>query len=210
MRKLSIRGIDFTSTHVSVTLGDGRILHDRLSRHPDLLKATATQRLDWALLDDGLVSWPHLGDKVTLDTRWLLWEELCKQANDEAKAKGFKLDELPPRSRQIIALWRLEADGYNGGFMQFFCNWGEENCRIALSALQAIGADATYAIVARQRAILERTKDHPDLKSYEDIWNLLTAEEQDEIGGKLDPAFWKAGDEIPKLAALYYGEPPHG
>jgi hypothetical protein len=57
--------------------------------------------------------------------------------------------------------------------MQFFCNWGEANCRIALSALQAIGADATYAIVARQREIPERAKNHPNLKSYDDIWNLL-------------------------------------
>lgn len=206
MRNLSVSSIDFTKTHVSVALGDGRILHDRLSRNPELLKASATQRSEWTLLDDGLVSWPHLGDKVTLDTRWLLWEALCKQANDEAKAKAFKLDELPPRSREIVALWRLEADGYNGGFMQFFGNWGEENCRIALSALQAIGADATYAIVARQREILERIKDHPDLKSYEDLWSLLTKEEQGEIGDKLDPEFWKAGDEIPRLAALHYCE----
>lgn len=206
MRKLSVSGIEFTETHVSLTLGDGRILHEKLSRNPDLLKASTQQRLEWKLRDDGLVSWPHLGDKVTLDARWLLWEELCKQANDEAKAKGFKLDELPPRSQEIVALWRLEADGYNGGFMQFFCNWGEANCRIALSALQAIGADATYAIVARQREILERPKDHPGLKSYDDIWNLLTKEEQHEIGGKLDPEFWEAGDEIPKLAALHYYE----
>lgn len=206
MRTLSISSIEFTETHVSVTLGDGRILHEKLSRNPDLLKASAKQRLEWKLLDDGLVSWPHLGDKVALDARWLLWEELCKQANDEAKAKGFKLNELPPRSQEIVALWRLEADGYNGGFMQFFCNWGEANCRIALSALQAIGADATYAIVARQREILERSKDHPELKSYDDIWNLLTEEEQQEIGGKLDREFWEAGDEIPKLAALHYYE----
>ena len=206
MRTLSISSIEFTDTHVSLTLGDGLSLHDRLSRNPDLLKASTQQRLDWKLLDDGLVSWPHLGEKVTLDARWLLWEELCKQANDEAKAKGFKLEELPPRSQEIVALWRLEADGYNGGFMQFFCNWGEANCRIALSALQAIGADATYAIVARQREILERPKAHPGLKSYDDIWNLLTKDEQREIGDKLDPEFWEAGDEIPKLAALYYYE----
>ena len=206
MRTLSVSSIEFNETHVSVTLGDGRILHEKLSRNPDLLKASSQQRLEWKLLDDGLVSWPHLGGKVTLDARWLLWEELCKQANDEAKAKGFKLDELPLRSQEIVALWRLEADGYNGGFMQFFCNWGEANCSIALSALQAIGADATYAIVARQREILERSKDHPELKSYDDIWNLLTREEQQEIGGKLDREFWEAGDEIPKLAALHYYE----
>ena len=206
MRTLSIRSIEFTETHVNLTLGDGRTLQEKLSRNPDLLKASAEQRDEWKLIDDGLVSWPHLGDKVTLDARWLLWEELCKRANDEAKAKGFKLDELPLRSQEIVALWRLEADGYNGGFMQFFCNWGEANCRIALSALQAIGADATYAIVARQREILERFKDHPELKSYDDIWNLLTQEEQREIGGKLDREFWEAGDEIPRLAALHYYE----
>src|SRR5215216_5015395 len=110
MRTLSVSSIGFTETHVTVTLGDGRMLREKLSRNPDLLKASVEQRGEWKLIDDCLVSWPQLGDKVTLDARWLLWEELCKQANDEAQAKGFKLDELPLRSQEIVALWRLEAD----------------------------------------------------------------------------------------------------
>lgn len=57
-----------------------------------------------------------------------------------------------------------------------------------------------------QREILERLKHHPSLKSYDDIWNLLTKEEQYEIDGKLDPEFWETGDEIPKLATLHYDE----
>jgi hypothetical protein len=151
------------------------------------------------------VSWPHLKG-VTLDAHWVLWEALYTQANDAARASGYALDKLPRRSREIVALWRLEADGYNGGFMQFFCNWGEENCRIALSALAAIGANATYAIVARQREILERLNDHPELKSLEDVWTLLTEQELDEIGSELDPEFWEAATEVPTLAALHYYE----
>jgi hypothetical protein len=103
----------------ALTLGDGRVLLEKLSRNPDLLKASTQQRLDWKLLDDGLVSWPHLGVQVTLDARWVLWEELCKQANDEAKAKGFKLDELSPRSKRSLPCGGLKRMDTTVGLCSF-------------------------------------------------------------------------------------------
>lgn len=32
---------------------------------------------------------------------------------------------LATHEQEIAALWLLEADVYNGGFVQFFCNWGK-------------------------------------------------------------------------------------
>lgn len=32
---------------------------------------------------------------------------------------------LTSNEQDIAALWLLEADVFNGGFIQFFCNWGK-------------------------------------------------------------------------------------
>lgn len=33
---------------------------------------------------------------------------------------------LNSNEQDIAALWLLEADVFNGGFIQFFCNWGKK------------------------------------------------------------------------------------
>jgi hypothetical protein len=39
-----------------------------------------------------------------------------------------------PVQHELVALWRMEADINNGGFLQFLGNWGVENhqltCRL--------------------------------------------------------------------------------
>lgn len=105
---------------------------------------------------------------------------------------------------EVVALWRLEADGYNGGFLQFFCNWGEQNCSIALTSLRRIGAANTLLVVQEQRDIVERLNGHPGVKTYGDIYSFLSTDDLDRISEQLDPAFWKAAEEIPNLALPAY------
>lgn len=114
----SINSVAFKETDIELTLTDGLIVRQALLRHLRLSMATAEQRAAWTLLDDGLqATWPQL--RGTIDVHDLLWDELCKRAHNEAKDKAFKPEELPPSSREIVALYRLEADIYNGGFLQY-------------------------------------------------------------------------------------------
>ncbi|MDI3383584.1 DUF4375 domain-containing protein [Xenophilus aerolatus] len=205
--RLRIQTVDFTDTHLRLELAGGRTVEGFLRRH-NLLDATPEQRAAWVLADEGLsVRWPALGRGgrgITVGAQDLAWDQICEGALAELARAGWKLDAVPLRQQQIAALWRLEADGYNGGFLQFFCNWGEANCAIALNALQAIGASATHAVVSRQRAVVARLEDHPELKAYDDIPRLLSEEERSLIGEELDEALWDAAEEIPLRAAAHY------
>ena len=68
------------------------------------------------------------------------------------QAGSWKLDTLPQREQDLFALWRLEADMNNGGFLQFFGNWGEANCQIVLDALKKIDAlQALASVTSRSK-----------------------------------------------------------
>lgn len=199
--------ICFDADRIGMVLDGGRRMHQHLRRHPRLAEATAEQRAGWVSRAEGTaVHWPALGSRgVTVDVFDWAWEALCEEALSALKRHDWKMDALPRAAQRIVALWRLEADGYNGGFLQFFCNWGEANCRVTLDALQEIDALATHAVVSRQRGMLDRLEDHPGLKAYDDIYRLLTPEEFEEIGNVLDHALWDAAEEIPRKAVLHFG-----
>ena len=46
----------------------------------------------------------------------------------------------------LVALWRMEADINNGGFMQFLCNWGDPTCQLALPVCQYIAMAAASRV----------------------------------------------------------------
>ncbi|GAB7531334.1 hypothetical protein PS3A_37460 [Pseudomonas sp. 3A(2025)] len=134
----------------------------------------------------------------------LIWENLCKEAMGRLHALDWQLDKLTPNDQLIVALWRLEADGYNGGFLQFFCNWGDQTCTLALQALAAIGAHNSHAVVSQQRQLIEHLEDHPQLEQLWDIVQLLSDEQHEVISGELDEQLWAAMEEVPALAAVYF------
>ena len=204
-----VRDVCFSGERVGLLLADGRLFWQALGRHPRLAEADDIARAGWTLSDEGaVVGWPALASNgVSIDACDWVWEECCEHALAALKGQAWALDALPTRTQQVVALWRLEADGYNGGFLQFFCNWGDANCRIALDALAAIGAKTTHAVVSKQRLLLDRLEDHPEVTSYDDIPRLLTQDEREEIGNVLDPMFWGAAQEIPRRAVRYYDGP---
>lgn len=204
-----VRDVSFSGDRVGLLLADGRVFWQALGRHPRLAEADDIARAGWTLSDEGaVVGWPALASNgVSIDAFDWVWEECCEQALAALKAQAWALDALPTRTQQVVALWRLEADGYNGGFLQFLCNWGDANCRIALDALAAIGAETTHTVVSKQRLLLDRLEDHPEMTSYDDIPRLLTQGEHEEIGNVLDPMFWDAALEIPRRAVRYYDGP---
>lgn len=204
-----ITDIEFAENYLSILLADGSRFVQNFNRTPHIRDASGEDRAKWVVTGGGrCASWAHLGSKgVSIDAYDLAWDAYCEQSLSTAQGENWDMSRLSPRDRDIVALWRLEADGYNGGFLQFFCNWGEENCSVALGALQAIGASATHEIVARQREIVMRLEDHPQLQSYDDIYRLLTEAEMEQIGNELDPQFWDTALEIPELAVRHFWIP---
>jgi hypothetical protein len=160
----------------------------------------------WALSDDrSRVEWNMPGGRpVTLEPSDVLWEALRERTVGRLASAGYRLADLDPRDQRIVALVRLEADGYNGGFLQFYCNWGEETYVLAIDGLKEIGAQPTLDLVQPQRAVLDRVLALPDIKEYWQIPALLTEEEARHIGGELDERFWTSAEELPPLATSCY------
>ncbi|MBJ6368584.1 DMP19 family protein [Snuella sedimenti] len=62
---------------------------------------------------------------------------------------GESLRKADPAMADFLSMWILEGDVNNGGFDQFFNNYGIEKGRIAIRGFRRIGADA-FAIVTEK------------------------------------------------------------
>jgi hypothetical protein len=96
---------------------------------------------------------------------------------------------------------RAESKINNGGFLQFFGNWADPTCSLALAALSALGATEMHAILQRMRAVLERLEHGAETVSLGALAAHLTPAERAEMQ-HLDEAFWKYPDRLSRLATL--------
>lgn len=110
---------------------------------------------------------------------------------------------LTANEQEIAALWLLEVDVFNGGFMQFFCNWGEEAYLHALRALHTIGATQVLNIIKSAYGCMEHLKEDERLTELWDIPKFLTIEQEQQLD-TLDQQFWDNEDQIAQKAFDYY------
>ncbi len=205
---LRITSIALTDTHLLLTLANGRVLQEPIKRHIRLQEATPAAREQWQLVDDGHgVVWPALlapSQQGMLNVHDLLWDQRYEQAMATLQAAGWKLDALSETDRELVALWRMEADINNGGFMQFLCNWGDETCQLALQALRKIGAVHMLDVLSRMRGLIDRFEASPEVVQLNDIYGAMTEEEQERME-ELDHAFWEYPDPLARLGLRWYG-----
>ena len=202
-----IRHLALTETHILLTLADGRELREPIRRHIRLEKGSPAEREQWQLVDDdnGVV-WPGLlapSVEGMLNVRDLLWDAHYEKALAALQAAGWKLDSLPQREQELVALWRMEADINNGGFMQFLCNWGDPTCQLALLALGKIGATRTHAILAGMRGLIDRFEAAPEVIELNDIYGAMTEAEQARLQ-ELDEAYFEYPDNLARLGLAHY------
>ncbi|MGR6076035.1 DMP19 family protein [Achromobacter xylosoxidans] len=202
-----IRHLALTETHILLTLVDGRTLREPIRRHIRLEKASPAERAQWQLVDDdhGVV-WPALlapSAAGMLNVRDLLWDAHYESALAALRAVDWKLDSLPQREQELVALWRMEADINNGGFMQFLCNWGDPTCQLALLALGKIGAARTRAILADMRGLVDRFEAAPEMIQLNHIYGAMTEAEQARLH-ELDEAYFDYPDDLARLGLACY------
>ncbi|WMD20355.1 DUF4375 domain-containing protein [Achromobacter seleniivolatilans] len=205
-----IQSITLNDTHLLLTLADGQVLAEPIKRYIRLEKATPAEREQWQLVDDGHgVVWPALWEPSAdgmLNVHDLLWDQHYEQAMAKLSAAQWKLDELSPTDQELVALWRMEADINNGGFMQFLCNWGDPTCQLALQALRKVGALHMLAVLTRMRGLIDRFEDAPEVIALNDIYGAMTEAEQQEMED-LDHKFWDYPDQLSRLGLRCYGAP---
>ncbi|QXZ09508.1 DUF4375 domain-containing protein [Comamonas sp. Y33R10-2] len=202
-------------THVRIdehtiwlTLSDGRELAEPIQRHIRVEKATPAQRLQWVLTDDdhGL-NWPALWPPAPegMVSVWAMeQDQLYRQAMDALQSVGWDIRQISTTQYELVALWRMEADVNNGGFVQFLGNWGFENYQMALQALQAIGSTATRAGLQNMYASVQRLEEAPGDIALSDLPMLLTEDEHERLQ-KLEEAFWDYPERLDKLVVQHYG-----
>ncbi len=122
------------------------------------------------------------------------------------EAKG-DLSTLTSDEQEVVRIWRLEADMYNGGFIQFFCNWGYDNYVATLQVLNKLKAEKSLAIITESEQLIAKAKDDPQVKEYWDIpkvlSNYLNDVEMKRLDA-LDELYWDNPDDIQQLAYLVY------
>lgn len=174
-------------------------------------KASAAQRAQWVLTDNGFgANWPALCPAFptgTVNVLDLLWDGRYDGAMKRLQAMMWNLDALSPQDQQLVALWRMEADINNGGFMQFLCNWGDPTCQLALQALRDIGAVQTHAALGGMRGLLDRLEDDPAITQLTDLYGAMTEDEQQALEA-FEDAYYARPDDLATLGLLHYGPEP--
>ncbi|SCY22211.1 protein of unknown function [Paenibacillus polysaccharolyticus] len=110
---------------------------------------------------------------------------------------------LSQTEQEIAALWLFEADVYNGGFIQFFCNWGEEAYKFACKALETIGANQVLSNVKQQYACFEHLENDSRLTWLWDIPKYLETEQEERLD-ELDQQLWNNEDQVAEKAYAHY------
>lgn len=121
-----------------------------------------------------------------------------------------KLAEMPNVEQDVVLIWRVEADMYNGGFMQYFCNWGYENYLATLKVLEKIGALHAHAILVECEQIIAPISHDTRVKSYQDLYhyyNEYVSAEKNQRLQALEESYWESPDQLMNLAFNYYLQP---
>ncbi|SDD73935.1 DMP19 family protein [Rhodococcus tukisamuensis] len=210
MNDLRIAEVTFTDTDVVLTLANGGVVTTPLVRYIRVEKATPAERTRWMHADDGHgVNWPELWepDDEGMVSIWdILQDRLYEAALGRVQQAGWDVDALSQRDHELVALWRLEADINNGGFLQFFGNWGVRNHLTAVAALDLIGACRAAELVRRMHAVIEPYAD--EVVSPADLPGLLTESDHDRLQ-ELDEAFWEYPDRLARLVVQHYDAHTH-
>ncbi len=134
-----------------------------------------------------------------------LWDvysiKFCEKLNNfNGDWKKLDMDE-----QEIAALWKLCADINNGGFVQFFCNWGYECYFYAMRGIKRIGDTGLLTMLHNTYTnVFDKFREDDRLKAYWDIPEYLT-EEDEEILEETDIAFWEEeGEKLYKMAYEFY------
>lgn len=136
----------------------------------------------------------------------LIWDDYSGEFNKklEYDCEG-DWDKLGETEQEIAALWKMYVDINNGGFEQFFCNWGYACYWYAMRGIQRMGYRELLELLHNTYMdVFDKFREDTRLTYYSDIFDYLT-DEDDKILMETNTAFWETyGDELAKRAYRFY------
>lgn len=102
------------------------------------------------------------------------WLDAFNSYGEEFEIAYPAYDNLDNKTQAIGSLMKLELDMHNGGFVQFFCNWGHSAYLLAVDGLEQIGAHTTKKLIKEAFSIIDKHEDDERIKALWDIPNVLS------------------------------------
>lgn len=134
-----------------------------------------------------------------------LWDDYSIEFNSKLIDSGGDWSRLDEDEQEIAALWKLYVDINNGGFIQFFCNWGFQCLCYAMRGLKRIEDTSLYDLLDDTYCnVLDKFKNDTRLTAYWDIPEYLTDEDMERLDA-VDTQFYETECEhFTKMAYEYY------
>jgi Domain of unknown function (DUF4375) len=107
-------------------------------------------------------------------------------------------DSLSQAEQVFVCVWQLEAEINNGGFDQFYTNSAGDFATETVTALEAIGAAHTAAIVRRANALFDSSVPPRNRDEREDALETIRDDREDDLE-ELDSAFYEYKDKLSQL-----------
>ncbi|MCW2290266.1 MULTISPECIES: DUF4375 domain-containing protein [Pseudomonas] len=196
---LKIDHLSFDEQKVFFHLRNGQVFSLIQDGYLRLDRLSPAQRQDYRLENLGFTaSWRHLGGSCW-DAPELAWEDLQNQALRRLDEAAWDLEAIELRDRQLVALWRLQADYYNGGLLQFFANWGMPTFEYAQAALALLGLQQARQLLQDFYGVFAHLQDEPTEIALWDIPQWLTeaqnarlCEVDERLGEAIEELQWVA------------------
>lgn len=138
-----------------------------------------------------------------MDDSEQLWEQHFSPLGHTFAEVRPNYQEMGQTNSIAAALYWLELEMYNGGFIQFFCNWGYDAYLLVLKGLETIGATATQQLLTQAYGIIQRFEDDNRLESLWDIPQYVTDDENLKLN-EVDQEYWKDKETIMHLMLLTF------
>ena len=164
------------------------------------------QKIVTICLNEENISVETIKDRKSIENLDKKWFDFTIKFVDKLTKNKNNWDSLSEKEQELAALWKLEADMYNGGFIQFFCNWGYECFQHAIRCLTQLKAEECLNIVQQQYKIIERLENDKRIKELWDIPKYLTEEEKTKISDELNVKYWNNSDNIIEKTFKVYKE----
>ncbi len=128
-----------------------------------------------------------------------MWDS-CRKLFEEY---GGDWQRLSATEQEVVVLWRAEADIYNGGILQFVCNWGQQHLQQAMTIMDKIGAHQSAALLRKAEQALAYLIDDVRIQELWDIPQYLSAEAEAVLDAA-DQAYWEDSDHMMLKAYRHY------
>lgn len=129
-------------------------------------------------------------------------EQFVKKLLNECQNDWKKLDD---DEQEIAALWKLVVDTNNGGFEQFFTNWGYECYWYAMRGIQRIGDKKLLKLLHDTYTnVFDKFREDKRLTYYSDIFDYLTDEDEEILENTNIEFYETEGDILCETAYKFY------